>query len=127
MSNVQRLDRLAAAAGAAGALDLNKLKEVEDLLGEAATGRMLDRLAGDVASRLTDAALQSGRLEVASIVHALASATGLLGFSGLSGACAALERACRQDLPTDAATADLKSERDRALSLLSARSSAAAA
>ena len=125
MSNVQRLDRLAAAAGAAGALDLKKLKEVEDLLGEAATGRMLERLAADVASRLTDAALQAERLEVASTVHALASATGLLGFAALSGACAAVERACRLDLPTDAATADLRVERDRALSLLGARAMAA--
>lgn len=127
MSNVQRLDRIATAAGAADALDLKKLDEVEGLLGDAATGRMLDRLADDVASRLTDAALQAGRLEVASAVHALASATGLLGFSALSGACAALERACRQGLPTDTATVDLRTERDRALSLLAARPAAAAA
>lgn len=126
MSVVDTLGALARKASAADALDLGKVDEVEGLLGEATVVQMMDRLARDVAERLSDARMAGGTSEVAADAHACVSSTGFLGFSALSAACSALERACRQNGPRESALADMIAERDRAFLLLASFREAAA-
>ena len=126
MTVAEALSDLAARTAAETAVDPGKLAEVEKLLGEAAAARMLNRLRGDIAERLSDGRIASAeKLAIAADAHAMVSSTGFLGFVALSRACSSLERACRQDLALDDALAEATFERDRALALLGSLSAAA--
>lgn len=115
------LSAVARAAASEDALDLDKVGEMERLLGSAATARLLEKLKLDLAARLSDARVRNGAaLDVAADAHACVSAAGMLGFSALSRACAALETACRVGGSTTEAAGRALAERDRALALLEA-------
>ncbi|KAB1074701.1 Hpt domain-containing protein [Methylobacterium planeticum] len=79
-------------AGPAPAYDPEVVAELEAVFGRA---RLLNLLAGlgiEIDRRLRDPEAQRDAL--ARDAHALVSASGTLGFSALSRACAALEQAC---------------------------------
>lgn len=118
MSVVQYLSLVAREAGADAALDLAKVAEVEGLLGETTVTAMLTRFARDIGDRLSDRRMALDAVHVAADAHACVSSAGFLGFAALSGACTALEQACRQNAAIDRPSAAVRAERDRALSLL---------
>lgn len=118
MSVVQYLSLVAREACADDALDLAKVAEVEGLLGETTVTAMLTRFARDIGDRLSDRRMALDAVHVAADAHACVSSAGFLGFAALSGACAALEQACRQNAAIDRPSAAVRAERDRALSLL---------
>lgn len=119
MSVAKALSELAHRTAVGNAVDPDKLAEVERLLGDVTAARMLDRLRGDIAERLSERRIAAAeKLDIAADAHAMVSSTGFLGFIALSRACSSLERACRQNLSLDEAVAETAFERDRALALL---------
>lgn len=76
----------------AAAFDTDTLAELEDLFGRSHLMELLDVLDREIAARLDPPALEPSQL--AQDAHILVSSSGGLSFHDLSGACAALERAC---------------------------------
>ncbi|MCJ2030937.1 hypothetical protein MKK50_16330 [Methylobacterium sp. J-043] len=76
----------------APAFDAEALAELEDLFGRPRLMELLEVLDHEIAIRLDPPASDTSRL--AGDAHILVSSSGALSFHDLSGACAALERAC---------------------------------
>lgn len=74
------------------AFDADALAELEELFGRSRLMDLLDVLDREIANRFDPPASEPSRL--AQDAHILVSSSGGLSFHDLSGACAALERAC---------------------------------
>lgn len=74
------------------AFDAQALSELEDLFGRARLLDLLIMLDREIENRL-DTAVDEPK-QLARDAHSLVSSSGALAFQELSGACAALERAC---------------------------------
>ncbi|MBV9077700.1 MAG: response regulator [Methylobacteriaceae bacterium] len=112
--------------GRAPTLDDRALTTLADLVGGAKLANLLDRLAGQLADRLSDAMLASGqRDELAAAAHTLVSGAGMLGFADLAQRCADLEAACRTGADIAGELARLREARARALNAIADRRAAA--
>lgn len=72
--------------------DADALSELEDLFGRARLLDLLSMLDREIENRLATAAHEP--MQLARDAHSLVSSSGALAFQSLSGACAALEKAC---------------------------------
>jgi signal transduction histidine kinase/DNA-binding response OmpR family regulator len=100
--------------------------DVLDVMGREQTNRLLDRLVGQLEQCLRDPeTAASDRQRLGREVHALVSAAGLLGFSDLSEASRALERACHGEGDLARALGRFQISRQQALEQIPALKSAA--
>jgi signal transduction histidine kinase/CheY-like chemotaxis protein/HPt (histidine-containing phosphotransfer) domain-containing protein len=100
-----------AAAAAAPVLPVPPLLDEEALEGLAAVGgealvtRLLDQFAADAGRRF---AAPQDRGQTGRDAHALTSSAGMLGLTRLSKACAALERACLDEVPAESLLGEVR-------------------
>jgi HPt (histidine-containing phosphotransfer) domain-containing protein len=97
-------------------LDHKTYADLQELMGPEHMARLLDRLLTQVETCLQGSDLtQDGRERLARKVHALVSASGMLGFVRLSEAARAVEQACRGDGDLESALETFQVVRRQAL------------
>ncbi|WP_430910678.1 Hpt domain-containing protein [Methylobacterium sp. sgz302541] len=99
MSDRSSIDPRPSDGAAVGPLDIAMLAEMEALLGRQRLLVLLADFRGEIVRLLLPDGLPPDVL--ARNVHALTSASGMLGFTALSHACASIEEGCRGQADAD--------------------------